>query len=65
MSGNKELIDSWNKFFQFKLKDSDLLKPTEEMLIEALESYIKKINIDIYQIKNVLVEYFIYLLSIK
>lgn len=56
MSGNTELIDRWNKFFQFKLKDHDLLKPTEEMLIEALESYIKKINIDIYYIKNIWVK---------
>lgn len=52
-ANNKELIEKWNRFFQCKIRETDLLKPTEEFLVNVLESYIANINIDIHKMKDV------------
>lgn len=52
---NKELIEKWNRFFQCQIREIDVLKPTEEFLVNVLESYIANINIDIHKMKDVII----------
>lgn len=51
MSG--QFVEEWNNVFDFKLRESDLQHPTEDMLFAALSSYLKHINIDVAKMQEV------------
>lgn len=50
---NAEVIAEWNSIIPFKIKETDLVKPTEQFLFQALLNYIKMMNMSIKKFANV------------
>lgn len=55
MFSSTEFVEEWNQIFSFKIKESDLAKPTETFVFNALINYLKMFNFDttpMIQMKN-------------
>lgn len=46
-------VIAWNDCFCFKIKESDLKKPSEEFITSLLLSYLKEFDYNIEKIKTV------------
>ncbi|XP_055906010.1 uncharacterized protein LOC129941413 [Eupeodes corollae] len=46
MFSSAEFVEEWNQIFSFKIKETDLAKPTETFVFNALINYLKMFNFD-------------------
>lgn len=47
---NKEFLINWNNIMDYKITESDLMRPTEVFVYSALKSYLKKFEIDVSRV---------------
>lgn len=50
---SSQFIEQWNNVFDFKLRESDLQNPTEQIVTSALFSYLEHININVNKMREV------------